>query len=278
MNLRSCLLALIAPIGVGCSNGGGSDPTHGFDSPYKDPGGGAPACPSGRYLVGNHCESEDDDGSEHHLPWLDDAGKGALDAGRRLDAGDAGRDAGDAGRDAGDAGREAGSASDGGDAALAFDIDPATACLTAPNRFAIAGDDYIYGGPALTFNAATPFAFAFDDAGMARSLGFRISDDGWYVTMASRSLDAGLQVGLYENAERAPFASSGHPGLEVTSPGRSCDTLSGQFQIMELSVRAGDPDAGTYAKLTSLHARFEQHCERPTRANVGCIHYTAATP
>jgi hypothetical protein len=229
--------------------------------------------------VGNHCESGDDDETENRLPWLDDAGKAELDAGRRLDAGasagDAGRDAGDAGRDAGDAGR----ASDGGDAAFAITIDPATTCLGSPNRFAIAGDDFIYTGPGLILELdGGPSGFATDDAGMAREIDFSFGQDYWHLSLSTRSLDAGMVAGLYADAERAPFASSGHPGLSVSGRGAGCNTLSGQFEILEISVQGADPDAGLSAKLKSLHARFEQHCERQTRSNVGCVHYTAATP
>ena len=63
-----------------------------------------------------------------------------------------------------------------------------------------------------------------------------------------------LAVGSYENAERAAFASPGHPGLDVTGDGRGCNTVSGRFTIHEATW-------GSDGKPSVFAATLEQHCE-----------------
>ena len=87
----------------------------------------------------------------------------------------------------------------------------------------------------------------------------------WDFRFSSRQLGASLAVGVYEDAEREPFASAGHPGLEVTGDGRGCNTISGRFQIVDL--------AWSGPTLTSLTATFEQYCDANPNLLRGCVHY-----
>jgi hypothetical protein len=253
--------------GVGCE-GAPENLEDGFDSPYADPGSGARDCPKPSYLVGQRCVSRAEELTPHTLPWRVDGG--AMDGGL-TSIKDAGFDA-----RANDASR----AGDSGDATLAIDIVPSSTCLSGANRFAIAGDDYIYRGPGILLDDSDggfTQLLTLDDAGAARSIDFSVL--GWRVSFSSRELDAGLTTALYSDAERAPFASAGHPGLSISGHGRGCNTLSGEFEVFDLRVSPVDPDAGrTSARLEHFHARFEQHCERGARYNVGCLHYTAPSP
>jgi hypothetical protein len=72
-------------------------------------------------------------------------------------------------------------------------------------------------------------------------------------------------VGTYEGAERAAFASAGHPGIDIGGDGRGCNTISGRFQVEEITWEG--------ATLTAFTASFERHCEEETPALRGCVHY-----
>ena len=63
-----------------------------------------------------------------------------------------------------------------------------------------------------------------------------------------------LVPGAYENAERASFASPGHPGLDVNGDGRGCNMITGRFTVHEATW-------GPDGKPTLFSATLEQHCE-----------------
>jgi hypothetical protein len=73
-----------------------------------------------------------------------------------------------------------------------------------------------------------------------------------------------LGVGSYIRAMRAPFQLAGRPGLSVTGDGRGCNTLTGKFDIDELSY-------STRGDLLVFQATFEQHCEGGPAALFGRI-------
>jgi hypothetical protein len=87
----------------------------------------------------------------------------------------------------------------------------------------------------------------------------------WDVTLSTRSLGTPLTVGTYTNAERAPFASSGHPGLEISGDGRGCNTLIGDFQVHDI--------AWDSVGVRKLSASFHQRCEGGTAVLRGMISY-----
>src|SRR5262245_36724610 len=86
----------------------------------------------------------------------------------------------------------------------------------------------------------------------------------WNVEL-STTPGAGLTPGLYTDARR--FGSAEHPGLNVYGDGRGCNMLRGDFEIKQLTF-------SPYG-LTSLWARFEQHCEFQPPALNGEIRYNA---
>lgn len=78
-----------------------------------------------------------------------------------------------------------------------------------------------------------------------------------------------LSPGVYRDAERSHFTSTGHPGLAMTGNGHACNTLTGQFQIHELVLGS--------AGLSSITVSFEQHCEGDTMTMLeGCLRYQEA--
>ena len=90
--------------------------------------------------------------------------------------------------------------------------------------------------------------------------------DDWFLEFSSEQLSEPLQVKAYEDAERASFASPGHPGLDVSGDHRGCNILSGRFVIYEISSDGSD-------LVTNFTASFEQHCEAGPPALRGCVHF-----
>jgi heat shock protein HslJ len=69
---------------------------------------------------------------------------------------------------------------------------------------------------------------------------------------------------IYDNAQRYPFESVGDPGLSIFGNGAGCNTVTGSYQVEELTLTAGGG--------TSFTATFEQHCEGAAPALRGCVH------
>ena len=67
-----------------------------------------------------------------------------------------------------------------------------------------------------------------------------------------------IQPGTYPNAQRADFATPGHPGLDVSFQNRGSNTLTGSFTILDVTFFS-DPLAGL--QIATFHAQFEQHSE-----------------
>jgi hypothetical protein len=82
-----------------------------------------------------------------------------------------------------------------------------------------------------------------------------VADDEYAtITFSTEELGTNLLVGkTYNNAERAPFAPAGDPGLEINYDHRGCNTLTGNFTINQLTFANGGVDL--------LSASFNQSCD-----------------
>jgi hypothetical protein len=89
----------------------------------------------------------------------------------------------------------------------------------------------------------------------------------------TNQLNLPLVPGSYLNAERAPFASSGHPGLDVSFQNRGSNTLTGSFNVTDFTYDF-DQATDTYTIL-SFKANFIQHSEGQTPALTGTFTYNA---
>jgi hypothetical protein len=87
----------------------------------------------------------------------------------------------------------------------------------------------------------------------------------WDFYFETTQIPAPITTQVYEGAERWPFESPGHPGLDVSGDGRGCNTVTGRFQVEDLVESNGS--------LTSFTATFEHHCEGGTPALRGCVHF-----
>jgi hypothetical protein len=83
-----------------------------------------------------------------------------------------------------------------------------------------------------------------------------------------------IQPGIYTNAERADFASPGHPGLDVSFQNRGCNTDTGSFVVTDATFGVGPPPFFS-PTISSFSASFEQHCEGAAPALFGTFTYNA---
>jgi hypothetical protein len=146
-------------------------------------------------------------------------------------------------------------------------VGSAAACAVGGTVMMLDGqNDYIFSGTE-TVRAGTFGASVASPSSIEISVtpGDAMQGAFWYLTFSSDQLGQPLATQTYEMAERAPFASPGHPGLDVEGDGRGCNTLTGRFQIEDLAL--------TGSVLTAFTATFEQHCEGGSGVVRGCIHY-----
>ena len=89
----------------------------------------------------------------------------------------------------------------------------------------------------------------------------------WDFDFSSTQLQMPLSVGTYANAMRAPFATPGHPGIDISTDSRGCNMEAGSFQIDTFNR------AGTAVNAVTL--TFDQICDVSSNHLQGCIHYEA---
>jgi hypothetical protein len=144
--------------------------------------------------------------------------------------------------------------------------DPAP-CLTGGNVLFFNGDaqDYIHPGMETISVAGWQASYSTFEVNVNVSTSAQSSGTTWMLDFSTSQLNQPIAAQVYVNAERAPFAASGHPGLEITGDGRGCNTIAGSFQIQTLQVNG--------STLQSFTATFEQHCEAGTAALRGCVHF-----
>ena len=139
-----------------------------------------------------------------------------------------------------------------------------------PNDYVGAGLDYLYTPADGNFSA--PIFFVSQD-GKVNYVNIYFqgvgSNDFWFLSFGTNYLGTELKPGIYNKAQRAPFASNGHPGLDVGGNGRGCNTLTGKFVILDakFNYSVSPPTVISFA------AQFEQHCEGGPTALFGTIYY-----
>jgi len=79
-----------------------------------------------------------------------------------------------------------------------------------------------------------------------------------------------MQPGSYADAQRAPFAELGHPGLDISMNGRGLNALTGNFTVTNFSY---SPTLG----IQSFAASFEQRSDSMSPALFGTLTYQAVT-
>lgn len=119
-------------------------------------------------------------------------------------------------------------------------------------------------------NLGTNAAPATDNVTFTYLLAPWLVQDDQYAQLdfSTRELGIPMTVGAtYLNAERAPFASPGHPGLDVSYGHRGCNTLRGSFTVDQMSYHAG--------ALDTFSASFSQACDGGALMH-GAFYYNAS--
>jgi len=131
------------------------------------------------------------------------------------------------------------------------------------NVFSIYGQpgDYISLGQTLLTPRDGTFAVArYADNGVHISI---TTIDQWSSDFAAAN-SALLTKGAYPNAQRYPFQAPGLPGLDIGGAGHGCNTLTGNFNVLQATY-------DTAGNVKSFAADFEQHCEGRVPALLGSI-------
>lgn len=90
----------------------------------------------------------------------------------------------------------------------------------------------------------------------------------WHLDFAAAG-DAELVPGMYEGATRHPLQAPTAPGLFVAGEGRTCDTLTGRFVVLEAVYGPG-------GEVVRFAADFEQHCLGAPPALYGSIRFDSS--
>jgi hypothetical protein len=138
-------------------------------------------------------------------------------------------------------------------------------CLLGGSVMFFDGNDYIYDGTMTVRDAS------WSGSGSADRIYINLHPSSpaeglwWNLEFSSRQLQRPLTRGVYDNAQRAPFASPGHPGIDVSGDGRGCNTIAGRFQVHAFDLQDG--------QLQRAAISFEQHCEAGPSVLRGCVYY-----
>jgi hypothetical protein len=145
-------------------------------------------------------------------------------------------------------------------------VGSAAPCLVGGNVLYFNGNDYIYNGMLTVtqgrFQVSNP---APDNISLWITPSGQNQGLWWDLTFSSHQLGKPLAEQVYTDAERAPFASPNHPGIDIEGDGRGCNTIGGKFQIEKINYSGN--------ALVEFTASFEQHCEGGPNSLRGCVHY-----
>ncbi len=132
--------------------------------------------------------------------------------------------------------------------------------FSEPGDYIGGGKQYSYSEPAATFQYTENYHKGI-------TVNINAGNEWWTLNLVSGDKTQ-IKPGVYLNAERFPFQSAGKPGLSFSGSGRGCNTLTGQFEVLEV----GYDEAG---KLKSLGVNFEQHCEGGVPALYGSLYFNS---
>lgn len=132
-----------------------------------------------------------------------------------------------------------------------------------PGDFVGLGQFYFFTPADGTFSAQQNF-----DQGVSLNFSGTSSGQFWSLDFAAPNSQP-LTVGAYPGATRFPFQAPNQPGLSVFGDGRGCNTLTGSFQVLQVTYGPG-------SSITAFDATFVQFCEGGTAALRGEIRFNAS--
>jgi hypothetical protein len=120
--------------------------------------------------------------------------------------------------------------------------------VSDPGDYIGGGKSSAYAPDTASFNATTS-----TDHGQFHLSVTTTGGEWWYFDLVAPAGQK-LQPGTYSGAVRWPFQNPSQPGLSFYGDGRGCNTLTGQFTVLEAKY-------GPSTYVERFHATFEQHCE-----------------
>ncbi|MGF1526113.1 MAG: hypothetical protein ACFCBW_04885 [Candidatus Competibacterales bacterium] len=137
--------------------------------------------------------------------------------------------------------------------------------------FSEAGD-YIGQGQTQTWHSAGGQFTARRNFDQGVTVGFDSADGRTWWTLDFAAPDEGLlTVGVYPTVARFPFQDPGQAGLSVSGSGRGCNTVQGQFEVLDVSY-------GVDGAVEAFAADFEQHCGGDDAALFGSVRINSPLP
>lgn len=127
------------------------------------------------------------------------------------------------------------------------------------------GQTYTFTSSTGTFNSSSYSQVDYFTLNYNSNIGY----EWWAVNLASAP-GVALQVGLFDNATRAPFRGTGN-GIDVYGAGRGCNQTAGKFEIFEIQRNS----AGA---IVQLAADFEQRCETTGAPLYGSVRINSSRP
>jgi putative Ig domain-containing protein len=137
-------------------------------------------------------------------------------------------------------------------------------------RFNSEPGEPLLGGQQFFFTPSNGTFSAGHSLSNSVSISFNSSDHNFSLQFAAPQ-NARLTAGSYVGAERYPFQGVGKPGMSIFGDGVGCNTLTGSFEVKQVSYGSG-------SQLNKFWATFEQHCEDALEALRGEIRFNADVP
>ncbi|MDB5935910.1 MAG: hypothetical protein JWQ01_3254 [Massilia sp.] len=130
-------------------------------------------------------------------------------------------------------------------------------------------DGVFYGGPVYgNYNGGIQIRY---DDGDYWSFGFAAAS---YDPATNTNGGRPLAVGFYDNAQRLPFRSPTRPGLDVSGNGRGDNTLSGWFDVLEVSYGAN----GALDRFAVDFRQFDESANQTGPSLYGSLRFNSAIP
>jgi len=134
--------------------------------------------------------------------------------------------------------------------------------------FSERGDYILAGGERLYYPGNASVTLTGNAADFKISVSGGLHGDSYDLRFAGPPSES-LHPGLYLNAQRAPFRTAGHPGIDIGGSGRGCNTIGGRFDVKDIVT---DPTGA----IVRLWLTYEQHCENGKPALFGEVRFAAA--
>jgi hypothetical protein len=101
------------------------------------------------------------------------------------------------------------------------------------------------------------------------------TQNNFQIHFDTTKLGVPILAGNYTSAQRWPFESTGHPGLDVTFGGSGANTLTGSFTINDISFFT---DLVGHLQLKSLSASWVQFSDADLVPLTGSVLYQSSVP